>query len=53
MDERQRLQKQKSTSQDSLFVKKGELTHSTWKSDGQIDKQHYKADRQEKDYYVM
>ena len=40
LDEPQRLQKQKSTSQDSLFVKKGKLTHSKWKSDGQIDKQH-------------
>ena len=49
LDEPQRLQKQKSTSQDSLFVKKGKLTHSTWKSDGQLHKQHYKVDRQESD----
>jgi hypothetical protein len=41
-------QKKKSTSQDSLFVKKGKLTHSKWKSDGQLHKQHYKEDRQER-----
>ena len=49
MDERQRLQKQKSTSQDSPFVKKGKLTHTTRKSDGQLHKQQYKEDRQESD----
>ena len=49
LDKQQRLQRQKSTSQDSLFIKKGKVTRSKWKSDGQIDKQHYKADGQESD----
>ena len=46
------LQKQKSTSQDSLVVKKDKsrLTSSKWKSDGSIDQQqHSKSDKEESD----
>ena len=46
---RQKLLKQKSTSQDSLVVKKEKLSLSSskWKSDGSIDQQHSKSDKEE------
>ena len=46
---RLKLQKQKSTSQDSLLVRKEKLSLSSskWKSDGSIDQQHSKSDKEE------